>query len=183
MGLVIVFGSALFPPNPSPSWEKYDALPDPLGWALVLFGTIALTRAEPAFATSRTLAVFAGLVSIPLWLPQVYHRLDESGQWFASLPQIVFCLWLAREIGIQGARQKPADSYVAKRFGLLVWAFALIGVLPVLAFGGDVDQLVGATQIVSTLVNVAFVYFLFRVHRREWLGGPGPLEISPVRQE
>ena len=34
-------------------------------------------------------------------------------------------------------------------------------------------------MLVSGLVGVAFVYFLFRVHRREWLGGPGPLEIHP----
>ena len=25
---------------------------------------------------------------------------------------------------------------------------------------------------------VALIYLLFRVHRREWLGGPGPLEVG-----
>ena len=179
MGLVIVVGTAVFPPNPSPAWERYDALPDPLGWLLVLFGTIALTRANAAFDSTRWLAAVAGLVSVPMWFPQVQHRLNPSGEWFVSLPQVLFCLFLARAIGMQGAQQVPADAYVAKRFGLLVWSFAVVGVLPVLAIGGGLDQLVSTTLLFSTLVNVAFVYFLFRVHRRAWLGGPGPLEVHP----
>ena len=99
------------------------------------------------------------------------------------MPQILFCLWLAREIGIKGGLQKPADGYVQRRFGLLVWGFAITGLLPVLVFGGGIDQLEEPTAIISVMVDVAFVYFLFRVHRREWLGGPGPLEIAPLRKE
>ena len=179
MGLVIVFGSAQFPANPSPSWQRYDALADPVGWALVLLGTIALTRTEESFRATRSLAMLAGLVSVPVWFPQLSHRLDPSGQWFLSLPQIAFCLWLAREIGIQSTRQEPSDAYSAKRFGLLVWGFGAVAVLPVLTFGGGLDRLVSTTVLVSTVVDVALVYFLFRIHRREWLGGPGPLEIHP----
>ncbi len=182
MGMVIVIGSALFPPNPSPSWARYDALPDPVGWVLVLLGVVALTRADDTFASSRWLAGVAAAVSVPMWFPQLQHRLDPSGEWAASLPQIAFCLFLAREIGMTATRQHPADSYVAKRFGLLVWGFAVVGVLPVIALGGDVPQLENTTLLVSTLVNVALVYFLFRVHRREWLGGPGPLLVPPAER-
>jgi hypothetical protein len=181
MGLVIVLLQAPFPPHPSPSWEHYDVLPDPFGWALVIAGTLALTRANPVFAPTRLLAGVAGLVSVPLWFPQVTHRLDASGQWFGSLPQIVFCLWLAREIGIQGAQQEPPDDYVPKRFGLLMWGFGVLAVLPVLALGGGMDRLVATTVTVSAIVNIALCYYLFRVHRRVWLGGPGPLEIHPSR--
>lgn len=179
MGMVIVIGSAQFPPNPSPSWARYDALPDPIGWILVLLGVFALVRAEDRFASSRWLAGVAAVVSVPMWFPQVQHRLDPSGAWFASLPQIAFCLFLAREISMAAPLSDPPDSYVAKRFGLLVWGFAVIAVLPVIAFGGQVPQLRSTTLLLSTLVNVAFVYFLFRVHRREWLGGPGPLLVQP----
>ncbi len=179
MGMVIIIGSAYFPANPSPSWERYDALPDPLGWVLVLLGVFALARIEDTFDSVRWLAVLAAIVSVPMWLPQVRHQLDGSGEWFASLPQLVFCLFLAREIGLLGASRSARDAYVAKRFGLLVWGFALAGVLPVLALGGDVAQLESPTLVLSALVNLAFVYFLFRVHRREWLGGPGPLEVQP----
>jgi hypothetical protein len=181
MGLVIVVLQAPFPPDASPSWQQYDALPNPLGWALVLSGTFALTRADPVFAPTRWLAGVAGLTSVPLWFPQVQHRLDDSGLWFSSLPQIAFCLWLSREIGLQGAQRDPPDDYAPKRFGLLVWGFGLLAVLPVLVLGGGFDQLLSTTEVVSWLVNVAFIYYLFRVHRREWLGGPGPLEIHPRR--
>jgi hypothetical protein len=179
MGLLIVFLTAAFPAHPSPTWQHYDALPDPVGWAFVYAGTVALTRDAPAFGATRWLAAVAGVVSVPVWFPQLTHRLDASGQWFTSLPQIVFCLWLAREVGIQGARQQPRDVYAAKRFGLLVYGFAVVAVLPVLTFGGGMDQLVSTTVLVSTVVDLALVYFLFRVHRREWLGGPGPLLIHP----
>jgi hypothetical protein len=181
MGMVIVVLFAYFPAKPSPDWQHYDALADPVGWLLVVLGMAPLVRVDDAFATSRWLAVLAGAVSIPMWFPQLNHRLDASGEWFASLPQIVFCLLLSREVGMRGAAQSPRDQYVAKRFGLLVWGFGLVAVLPVITLGGGVDQLAGPTQLVSLLVSVLFIYSLFRVHRREWLGGPGPLEIHPAR--
>lgn len=182
MGMVIVVGTATFPPHPSPSWAHYDALPDPVGWALVLWGVVSLARANDAFDSTRWLAGLAGVVSIPMWFPQVHHRLDASGQWFTSLPQLAFCLVLARIIGATATARRPADMFVAQRFGVLVWGFAVAAVLPVVAIGGEVQALENPTLAVSTLVNVAFVYYLFRVHRREWLGGPGPLEIQPNRR-
>ena len=182
MGMVIVVAYAYFPGDPSPDWEHYDALADPLGWLLVILGMVALARVDDTFTPSRWLAVVAGVVSVPMWFPQLSHQLDYSGDWFASLPQLAFCLVLAREIGMLGAQQTPADGYVAKRFGLLVWGFALVAVLPVVALGGGVQQLEEPAQVISRLVSVAFVYYLFRVHRREWLGGPGPLEVHPARR-
>jgi hypothetical protein len=179
MGMVIVVGTAYFPADPSPGWQKYDALADPLGWLLVLYGVFALVRADKVFDITRWLALVAAAVSVPMWFPQVNHQLDASGGWFSSLPQLGFCLVLAREIGLLSVRQEPPDAFVAKRFGLLVWGFALAAVLPVLAIGGGLKQLETPTAVVATLVTVAFVYYLFRVHRREWLGGPGPLEIHP----
>ena len=124
MGMVIVIGTAYFPPDPSPGWQKYDALPDPLGWLLVLWGVFALVRANKVFDSTRWLALVAAAVSVPMWFPQVNHQLDASGGWFVSLPQIAFCLVLSREIGLLAARQEPVDDYAAKRFGLLVWGFA-----------------------------------------------------------
>jgi hypothetical protein len=179
MGMVIVVAYAYFPADPSPAWQSYDALADPVGWVLVVLGAVALSRVDPGFTTSRWLAVLAGVVSVPMWLPQLTHDLDASLEWFASLPQIAFCLVLAREIGLRGTEQDPPDAYVAQRFGLLVWGFGLAAVLPVIVLGGGVEELEQPTQLVSTLISVAFVYYLFRVHRREWLGGPGALEVHP----
>ncbi len=144
MGMVIVILSAPFPANATPTWEQYDALPDPLGWLLVILGMVALARVDDSFSTSRWLAVLAGVVSVPMWFPQLHHQLDDSGDWFASLPQLAFCLVLAREIGLLGATQTPADGYVAKRFGLLVWGFGVLAVLPVLTLGGGLDPARGS---------------------------------------
>jgi hypothetical protein len=183
MGMVIVIGSAPVPSDPSPAWRHYDLLADPAGWLLVVLGTVALARADDRFDSARWLAALAGAVSAVVWFPQVSHLLDAPGEWFVSLPQVAFCLWLSREIGLAGAQQAPPDGYVAKRFGVLVWGFAAVGVLPVVAIGGGVRSLEHPTLLVSSLVSLAFVYFLFRVHRRAWLGGPGPLEIHPRTRE
>ncbi len=101
---------------------------------------VALARVDDSFSTSRWLAVLAGVVSVPMWFPQLHHQLDDSGEWFASLPQLAFCLVLAREIGLLGAAQTPPDAYVAKRFGLLVWGFGVLAVLPVLTLGGGLTS-------------------------------------------
>ena len=180
MGLVVVVGNAAWTlPGDQPSWLHYDLLADPVGWLLVLSGTWALVRAQDSFDLLRWPAVLAALVSVPVWFPQVQHRLDGAGAWAASLPQIAFCLLLCRETSRLAGLQRPGDAYAAHRFGLLVWGFVAVGVLPVLTLGGGLDALAAPTQLVSLVVNVALVWFLFRVHRRRWLGGPGPLEIGP----
>lgn len=186
MGLVIVFLPAYFPAHPSPEWRIYDALPDPIGWALVMWGMVGLAR-HLEVDLARWLGWAALVVSLPLWLPQLNHLLipeynpaiDISFQWFLSLPQMLFSLALARTIGRAGQEHSPRDRYVAGRFGVLTWAFAGCIVLPVLAYGGGVEGLVTPSAWLIAIANLTFIWFLFRVHRREWLGGPGPLEIHP----
>jgi hypothetical protein len=186
MGLVIVLVPANFPHDPHPAWQFYDALPDPIGWLLVIAGMRALS-AHVDVDVARWLAWTAFAVSVPLWFPQVNHlrvpeytdSIEVSFQWFLALPQTVFGLALARTIGRRAELEEPRDRFVAGRYGVLTWAFAALVVLPVVAYGGGVDGLVNPTLIGIGLVNAAFVYYLFRVHRREWLGGPGPLEIHP----
>ena len=68
---------------------------------------------------------------------------------------------------------------MAGRFGVLAWGLAALLVLPVVAYGGGVDALVTPTLLLIGIVNLAVIYYLFRVHRRTWLGGPGPLEVHP----
>jgi hypothetical protein len=186
MGLVIVLVPANFPHDPHPAWAFYDALPDPVGWLLVLAGVRAL-RAHVDLDVTTWLAWVAFAVSVPLWFPQVNHLLvpeyndsiEVSFQWFLSLPQTVFSLALARSIGRQAELQQPRDRFVAGRFGVLTWAFVGLVVLPVVAYGGGVASLEDPALIGIGVVNVVFVYYLFRVHRRTWLGGPGPLEVHP----
>lgn len=194
MGLVIVLLPAYVPAHPHPAWELYDALPDPVGWVLVVLGVRALDAAPERsraldLDVARWLSVVALVVSVPLWFPQLNHLLvprwnpglDFSGQWAASLPQSLFGFFLARQIGRAGHFQEPRDSYVAGRFGLLSWGFAALIVLPAVAYGGGVDALVGPTLVLIGLVNVAFIGYLFGVQRRPWLGGPGPRPVRDAR--
>ncbi|MGN6781953.1 MAG: hypothetical protein ACTHJH_10660 [Marmoricola sp.] len=194
MGLVIVLLPAYFPAHPHPAWALYDALPDPLGWTLVVLGVRALDRAPQRsraldLDVSRWLSLVALAVSVPLWFPQVNHLLvprwnpglDFSGQWAASLPQSLFGLFLAQQIARAGQFQEPRDGYVAGRFGLLMWGFAALVVLPAVAYGGGVDFLVGPTLVMIGLVNVAFIGYLFGVQRRRWLGGAGPRQARDAR--
>ncbi|MGN6251499.1 MAG: hypothetical protein ACTHNS_06780 [Marmoricola sp.] len=187
IGLVIVLLPAYFPAHPHPVWALYDALPDPIGWVLVVLGVRDLgrspTRSEALdLDLPRWMSVLALLVSVPLWFPQLNHLLvpaynpglDFSGQWAASLPQSLFGFFLARQIGRAGQWHRPRDPYVAGRFGVLTWGFAALVVLPAVAYGGGVAALVGPTLVLIGLVNIAFIGYLFGVQRRPWLGGPGP---------
>ena len=186
MGLVIVLVPANFPHAPHPVWQVYDALPDPIGWLLVIVGVRAL-RPHLDVDVAGWLAWVAFAVSVPLWFPQLNHLLvpeyndaiDVSFQWFLFLPQTAFSLMLARSIGRAGEQQEPRDHFVAGRYGVLTWAFGALVVLPAVAYGGGVQALEQPTLVGIGLVNVVFVYYLFRVHRRTWLGGPGPLLIQP----
>jgi hypothetical protein len=183
MGLVIVLLPAYFPAHAHPEWKVYDALPDPIGWVLVVAGVWALARStDLELGLVKYLAVAALVVSVPLWFPQLNHLLvpkynpgaEVSGQWFLSLPQTLFGLALARQVGRAGEFRAPRDPYVAGRFGVLTWGFAALVVLPVVAYGGGVDGLVNPTLVLVGLVNLALIFYLFMVNRRTWLGGPGP---------
>ena len=186
MGLVIVLVPAYFPRHPHPVWRVYDAVPDPVGWVLVVVGVWALARSSALdLDVTKWLAVLALVVSVPLWLPQVNHllvpaynpRSQVSFQWFVGLPQTLFSLFLVRTIGRAAIDEDPRDTFVAGRFGVLMWGLVALLVLPVVAYGGGVASLEGPTLLLIGLVNLAVVYYLFRVHRRLWLGGPGPLEV------
>src|SRR6476646_2242950 len=90
MGLVIVFVSARF--------GGYDALPDAVGWGLVVAGLLPLRTQVPLGGWAVALAGLAGLTSVPLWLPAVDDRLTPSGQWGVSLPQTLFCIVLCTSL-------------------------------------------------------------------------------------
>lgn len=196
MGLVIVF----VPANFEIGHHIYDALPDPLGWLLVLSGMSALRR-HLDVDLAYWLAWVALAVSIPLWFPQLTEHLPDipehlrtaserdqatraaSIAWALALPQSAMALLLVRAIGQEAVAQMPRDTFVAGRFGVLLWGLAAAIVLPPVAYGGDVENLITPTLVGVGLVNAMLIYYLFRVHRREWLGGPGPLEIRPVTQK
>lgn len=177
MGLVIVFGVALFPAHPEPAWAQYDALVDPVGWLLVALGTKDLRGRHPQLTAAHWATCVAGVVSVPLWFPQLNHQVTGAGAWGVQVPQDLACLLLCVGIGRLAREQTPPDAYAATRFGLLTYGFVAVLVMPALVEGGGLDGLAPAADTVKLVVVVVAVWFLFRVHRRTWLGGPGPLEV------
>lgn len=180
MGLVIVFWTAPF----SVGGYAWDGLPDPIGWVFVLTGVHALRRLLDLEIVTWT-AWVALAASIPQWIPPVFDALlpnddaiaEASIRWFFFLPQALFLVLLARTIGQAALAQEPRDRFVAARFGVLTWAALALVVLPPVAYGVDDENLIDWTLIGVVVVGLGFVYYLFRVHRRTWLGGPGPLMV------
>ena len=150
MGLVIVLVDALF--------GGYDAVPDPLGWALVIAGVVPL-RDRFGHGTALLATAWISLaVSSATYLPQVSGALDESGGWALSLPQLAFSFLLCTAMA-------PAAGWLAGRFNLLRWVFAVLAAGPVLVFGGGVEVLRDPLALVIVGANVYLVYLLFQASR------------------
>jgi hypothetical protein len=147
MGLVIVLVDA--------SFGGYDGVPDPLGWAMVLAGVAAL---RPSPAARGGLLVLAGLslvVSVAVYPPPVLHRLDASGGWALSLPQLAFSFLLCGAVA-------AAVPRVSGRLLLLRWAFLVAVVGPVLVFGGGLDALAGPLAVLVVAATLYLIFLLFR---------------------
>lgn len=147
MGLVIVLVDANF--------GGYDGVPDPLGWLLVLWG---LTRLHQVVAESRGLLALATLclvVSVVTYPPQVAERLDESGGWALSLPQLAFSFALATALG-------PVSGWLEKRFRVMRTVFVALAIAPAIVIGGDLEALRSPLAFVVAAANVYFVYLLFQ---------------------
>lgn len=151
MGLVVVLVDA--------SFGAYDGVPDPLGWLLVVWG---LSRLRPVIAQSRGLLALAALclvVSMVIYPPQVADRLDESGGWALSLPQLAFSFALATGLA-------PVSDRLAKRFRVVRAIFVGLAVAPAIVIGGDLEALRSPLAFGVAAVNVYFVYLLFQASSR-----------------
>jgi len=187
MGLVVVGLTA--------SFGEYDALPDPLGWALVLLGVLRL----PADLQRRTalvlLAGLAGLVAVPLWFPPVAASLedvDAAVAWALTLPQLGFvgllCHVLAGRAAAAGSGPDTVpdtvpDTAAARRLRVAVTLTAVVAVLPVLVLGADVDALATPAAVLAVATLVYAVWQLFSFSGRHWAGAPevgGRSEQSPA---
>lgn len=165
MGLLIVALRAEF--------QGYDALPDPIGWALVLHGLTRIPGDLIRRELLRTLAVLALVVSVPLWWPGVDQRLHDlhaSLAWVANLPQLAFAVLLADSL----ARRAVAHGDV-KAPGWLRTAmtgFIVAAAMPVIVFGAGVDFLEEPTYILATLTLLMLIWLLFTYAHRPWAGHP-----------
>lgn len=165
MGLLVVALRATF--------GGYDALPDPLGWALVLFGVAGLPRDLVRRDTLRWLAALALVVSVPLWLPEVPDRLDDlhpSLLWVANLPQLGFAAVIADSLA-----RRAAGGGDAKASGWLrtaMTAFVVAAAMPVVVFGGGVSALEVPSYVLATLAMLMLIWLLFSYSARPWAQRP-----------
>ena len=151
MGFVIVLVYAPF--------AGWDGVPDPLGWALVIAGLVALRRRLRGADTLLVVTALAALVSVVTYPPGVTADIDPSLGWVLSLPQLAFCILMC------GALAPDAED-LAGRFAALRWVYLALAVIPVLVYGGGLDALALPMTVVVRLAGIYFVYLLFRVSKR-----------------
>jgi hypothetical protein len=139
----------------------YDGLPDPVGWALVLVGLLALRGHLDGIGTLIGVAVLAGLVSVAVYPPAVHAHLGAELGWVLSLPQLAFCVLMCNALA-------PHDEGLRGRFVVLRWVFVALALAPVVVLGGHVARLAAPAAVAADLAGVYFVYLLFRVSKRDF---------------
>ncbi len=144
----------------------YDALPDFLGWLLVVLGTRRL-----GLSGALTAAALAALVvSLVVWWPPVQDALGElhpSLWWAANLPQLVACGLLCRELAALAAvaADRRAVAWL-RSTGVLV---AVSAVAPVIAFSvGASDDALAAVYAAAAGVVLLLIVLLFSYAARPW---------------
>lgn len=160
MGLVIVVLVARF--------DGYDALPDPLGWLLVIWGV----RRMADRSTLLTLALGALLVAGVVWFPATQDLLDRSDpslRWAINLPQALFCVLLCRQLAdLAGDAGDPrARAWLRTTMLLSV----VLAVAPVLVFAASADDVMTSVHAAAAGVVLLLIVLLFAHAGRPWAPG------------
>lgn len=160
MGLVIVVLVAKF--------DGYDALADPVGWLLVIWGV----RRMADSSTLLTLALGALLVAGAVWFPATQDLLDRSDpslRWAINLPQVLFCVLLCRQLAdlAGGAGDQRARAWLRTTMLLNV----VLAVAPVLVFAASADDLMASVHAAAAGVVLLLIVLLFAHARRPWAPG------------
>jgi hypothetical protein len=163
MGLVIVALRA-------PLVGEYDALPDPLGWVLVILGVRGLPACLPRRDTVVALAWLAAVVSVPLWFPGVSDAafaIHPSLAWALTLPQLAFAAVLCHSLAAGAVAAEDPRS--ASWLRLAMAGFIVAAVLPVIVFGAGVGSLELTADVAAALVLLALIWLLFSYSGRPWV--------------
>ncbi len=160
MGLVIVVLVAKF--------GGYDALADPVGWLLVLWGVRRMADRAGLWA----LALGALMIACVVWFPGTQELLDDSDpslRWAVNLPQVLFCVMLCRHLaGLAG----DADDKRARAWLRTTMVFnGVLGVAPVLVFAASADDLMGSVYAAAGGVVLLLIVLLFAYASRPWAPG------------
>lgn len=150
----------------------FDIFADPIGWVLVLLGLRGLPASIELRGVLLVLGGLALLVSLPLWVPDVVDALDDADEslaWALDLPRFGCFLLLA--LALLRAAEAAGDRTARTWWGAVVVGLAAVVVLPVLIFGGGLDDLEGLAGVLVALVPVVMVVLLFAHSGRAWAGG------------
>lgn len=157
IGLVIVVLVARF--------GSYDALADPVGWLLVLWGVRRIAGNTALLA----LAVGSLVVAAVVWFPatqQLLEEVDPSLRWAVNLPQVLFCIELCRRLadlaGDSGDRR--ARAWLRTTLVLNV----LLAVAPVLVFAAGADDLLASVYAAAGGVVLLLIVLLFVHANAAW---------------
>ena len=150
----------------------WDLLPVPMGWALVLLGTLALPREIHRRDAMVAAAGLALVASAAVWPPGVAERVagtDESLSWALSLPQLAYLFLLADGLrrAARAADEGPRSAWFATAGALVVGAAVLL----VLVFGAGADALAGIAVLCAMLALVLLVVLTLMSARASWAGG------------
>lgn len=158
MGLVVIVLDTLTP---------YDALPDPLGWLLVLPATARLPRADRGAPLAA--AVVAAVLATVLWFPDLraaVDGLDPAVDWAVLLvPDVAFAALLCRALGRGAAAGDHGRA--AGWYRTLAVVFAVLAVVPVPFLATD-RPVPGDLGFALQLAWLVLVGVLFLWHRRGW---------------
>ncbi|WP_166135109.1 hypothetical protein [Nocardioides ochotonae] len=147
-----------------------DLLPDPIGWALVLVGVVAL---RPRLSTGTPVlaaAITAAVVSVPLGIPGVAEAVSEADPalgWALSLPQVVFTVLFFHALQ---QLAKTAGNHDAAGWLQICWVGAVVvAVLPAVLLPLGVDgALVALAAVFALLVGLLQVVLSFAYADRAW---------------
>lgn len=153
--------------------DGVDVIADVAGWALVLFGTTALTGRSPWFTAASAAAAFGALLSLPQLLSEPGGLLQTAGAVVETALVFSVCT------GIMQLVDEPQRTTADR----IRWADLAVGVLGV-ALGLVVPAGTQVTNgaavvilvmvIVALLVMVWFLLFLLGVQRHPALGSSQP---------
>lgn len=165
MGMVVILLLVLV--------ADFDVLANPLGWVLVVLGVRRLPADVELRPVLLVLAVVAGLVSVPLWLPAVLDSLadaDESVAWAANLPQ--FGCYLLLSVALSRTAAAAGDAAAKTWWSSMALGCGAIVALPVLIFGGGLRGLETLAGGLVALVPTAMIVLLFVHADRPWAHVP-----------
>ena len=159
---------------------RFDFLPDPLGWLIILAGVSVLPDSVERRSLLLGVAGLAGAASIPLWWPDWAEALndgDPSLWWAANLPQLVFVLLLA--LSLMSAARRADDQSAARWWQLVATLATLAALLPVVVFGGGVAALEVPTYVVGAAMLLTVIVLCFTHAARPWAMASEPAAADP----